>query len=95
MENQQFLLESLPNKHQKSGYDFISRYLNPGKVPELFDAKVDMITGDGTILYSINYSKCGVTNYTVHLNENMGSIKFLPQMKSEIRGKRYFGLYWS
>ena len=45
MGNQQFLLESLPNKHQKVGYDFISRYLNPGKVPEPFDVKVDMITG--------------------------------------------------
>ena len=87
MNNQQFLLESLPNKQQKAGYDFISRYLNPGKVPELFDVKVDLITGDGTILYSIDYSKCAVTNYAVHLNENMGFNKFLPQMKSEIREK--------
>jgi len=87
MGNQQFLLESLPNKHQKTGYDFISRYLNPGKVPESFDVKVDMITGDGTILYSIDYSRCAVTNYTVHLNENMGYNKFLLSMKSEIREK--------
>ena len=85
--NQQFLLESLPNKQQKVGYDFISRYLNPGKTPELFDAKVDLVTGDGTILYSIDYSKCAVTNYVVHLNENMGFNKFLPHMKSEIREK--------
>lgn len=87
MGNQQFLLESLPNKQQKAGYDFISRYLNPGKVPEPFDVKVDMVTGDGTILYSIDYSKCAVTNYAVHLNENMRLNKFLPQMKSEIREK--------
>jgi len=70
--NQQFLLESLPNKQRKAGYDFISRYLNPEKVPESFDVKVDMITCDGTILYSIDYSKCAVTNYVVYLNENMG-----------------------
>ncbi len=87
MGNQQFLLESLPNKQQKAGYDFISGYLNPGKIPQLFDVKVDMITGDGTILYSIDYSKCAVTNYATHLNENMGFNKFLPQMKSEIREK--------
>jgi len=87
MGNQQFLIESLPNKQEKVGYDFISRYLNPGKIPELFDAQVDMITGDGTILYSIDYSKCAVSNYVVHLNENMGFNKFLPQMKSEIREK--------
>ena len=87
MGNQEFLLESLPSKQQKVAYDFISRYINAGKVPELFDVQVDMITGDGTILYTIDYSKCGVTNYAVHLNDNMGSIKFLPQMKSEIREK--------
>jgi hypothetical protein len=85
--NQQFLLESLPNKQQKAGYDFISKYLNPGKTPEPFDVKVDMITGDGTILYSIDYSTCSVTNYAIHLNENMGLNKFLPSMKSEIREK--------
>jgi len=90
MGNQQFLLESLPNKHQNAGYDFISRYINAGKVPELFDAQIDMITGDGTILQTIDYSKCEVTNYAVHLNENMASIKFLPQMKSEIREKGIF-----
>ena len=87
MGNQQFLLESLPNKLQKTSYDFISRYINAGKVPELFDIQIDMITGDGTILYSIDYSKCKVTNYSVYLNENMGFIKFLPQIKSEIHEK--------
>jgi len=90
MENQQFLLESLPNKQQKTAYDFISRYINAGKIPELFDTKIDLITGDGAILYSIDYSKCRVTNYAVYLNDNMGSIKFLPQMKPEIREKGIF-----
>ncbi|MEK0367830.1 MAG: hypothetical protein QQN45_07880, partial [Nitrosopumilus sp.] len=87
MKNQQFLLESLPNIQQKAGYDFISKYINGPKVPELFDVKMDAITGDGTILYSINYKKCGVINYAVYLNDNMGVNKFLPQMNSEIREK--------
>ena len=85
--NQDFLIESLPNKQQKTGYEFISKYINPGKTPELFDIQVDLITGDGTILYSIDYSKCEIVNYSVFLNENMAYNKFLPQMKSEIREK--------
>ena len=85
MGNQEFILESMPNKQHKAGYDFISKYINPGKSPELFDVRVDAITGDGTILYSISYSRCEITNYSVFVNENMALIKFLPQMRSEIR----------
>lgn len=88
--NQQLLIESLPNKHQKQGYDFISRYLNPGKSPEPFFATIEVITGDGTILASIDYSDCNVANYAVNLKDTMVSISFLPQLKSEIREKGIF-----
>ena len=87
MENQQFLLESLPNMHHEVFYDYLGRYIDSPKVPELFNVKINTITGDGTILYSANYKKCEFIEYTVYLNDNMLFNKFLPQMKSEIRDK--------
>jgi len=84
LENQDFLAESLPNKFLMGGYDFISRYTNPGKSPEVFDLRVDLVTGDGTILYSAAYSNCEATNYATYLNDNIAILKFTPSLKSEI-----------
>ena len=90
LENQDFLAESLPNKFLMEGYDFISRYINIGKSPELFDIRVDLITGDGTFLYSNDYSNCEATNYATFLNDDINTIKFTPSLKFEIRNKTVF-----
>ena len=90
LENQDFLAESLPNKFMMGGYDFISRYTNPGKTPEVFDFRVDLITGDGTILYSNAYSNCEATNYATYLNDNIALLKFTPSLKPEIKDQVIF-----
>ena len=88
--NQDFLIESLPNEFSLGGYDLISHYINPGKSPEPFDIRVDLITGDATILYSSSFDKCEATSYAVYLNDNMAFIKFTPSLKSEIRDRVMF-----
>jgi len=83
----QFYGESLPNKFASGGYEFVERYINPGKTPELFDVRVDVVTGDGTILYSGDYSKCEGQTYATYLNDNVVWIKFHPAMKYEFRDR--------
>ncbi|TRZ69786.1 MAG: hypothetical protein D4R96_02635 [Nitrosopumilaceae archaeon] len=80
-------LGGLPNAQHKDGYDFISRYLNPGKTPELIDVRIDTVTGDGTILYSTVYGKCNVDNAALYYNDGMAIIRYVPGLKPEIRGQ--------
>ena len=88
--NRDFLVESLPNEFETEGYKHIFDYINPGKTPELFDVKADLITGDGTILLSGAFSKCEATSYAVYLNNNIVNIKFTPSLKFEIRDNWVF-----
>ena len=82
-----FMGESLPNKFSKNAYSTIERYINPGKVPEPFDIRVDVVTGDGTILYSGDYDDCVGQNYSSYLNDNIAWIKFHPALKYEFRDR--------
>jgi len=84
-ENQLIHLETLPNKYDSIGSFLVSKYINPGEVPLLFDETADYITGDGTKLFSLKYGKCFVSNYMTYLNDNMGIIKFGSPIKPEIR----------
>jgi len=86
----EFYLESLPTKDKKGFYDFLSRYINPGKVPEQFNVSVDLISGDGTILQRWNYVKCDVVDYTLHLEEYMIRFSFSGEEISEILEKTDF-----
>ncbi len=86
----QFYLESLPTKDKKGFYDFLSRYINPGKIPEQFNVSVDLISGDGTILQRWNYAKCNVIDYTIHLEEYTVRFTFTGEKASEILEKTDF-----
>lgn len=80
-------LGGLPNAQHKDAYDFISRYLNPGKTPELIDVRIDTVTGDGTILYSAVYADCNVDDSALYYNDGMVIIRYVPGLKPEIRGQ--------
>jgi len=80
-------LGGLPNTQHKYAYDFISRYLNPGKTPEPTDVKIDTVTGDGTILYSTVYKKCNVDDASVYYIDGMTIVRYVPGLKPEIRGQ--------
>jgi hypothetical protein len=85
--NQQFQVQSLPNKYSKGGYELVSKYINPSAPIELFDVNVDLITGDGTKLFSIIYPRCSGTNYSIFSDNNIADIKYTPSIKFEIRDK--------
>jgi hypothetical protein len=90
-ETTQFWLESLVSQDKKLFYDFIiSKYINPGKVPELFDVSVDLVTGDGTILQSWQYHKCKVTDYVTFRDDNLIYARFTGKIDYEIRDKTSF-----
>ncbi len=76
----------LPNIHHKDAYQFISRYVNPGKTPEPLDMRFDTVTGDGTILFSTNYNECTIKDASTYLSDNMALIRYTPSLKSEIHG---------
>ena len=82
-----FMGESLPNKFATDSYRTVERYINPGKVPEPFDIRVDVVTGDATILYSGDYDDCIGLRYSTYLNDNMAWIKFHPSLKFEFRDR--------
>jgi hypothetical protein len=48
--------------------------------------RFDTVTGDGTILFSTNYNKCTINDASTYLNDNMAIIRYVPGLKSEIRG---------
>jgi hypothetical protein len=82
-----FMGESLPNKFATTTYKTAEQYLNPGKDPEPFDIRVDVLTGDGMILYSGDYDDCSGVKYSAYLNDNIAMIKFHPSLKSEFRDR--------
>ena len=89
--NSQFWLESLPSQDKEDFYDlFVYRHINPGKHPELIDASIDLVTGDGTILQSWQYHKCGITDYIVYLHDNSLFIPFTGTPNPEIRDRITF-----
>jgi len=86
----QFFLESLPSYDKKGFYEFLSRYVNPTREPELFDVSIDLITGDTTILQRWNYVDCEVTNYQMRLDDSALSYPFSGKPQGEIRDKTDF-----
>jgi hypothetical protein len=81
------LLTGLTNVFHEKLYDFVGSYINPGKDPENFDFRYDVVTGDGTILFSEKYSECSVTNFATYYNDQMFYVKFVPSLESEIRSQ--------
>jgi len=64
-----FLLESNPSKDKSEIYQFLSRYINPGKTPEPFDVDLTLLTGNGTILYTHKYAKCSAVDFDWYVQE--------------------------
>ena len=85
-----FVLESLPSKDKKELYEFFAFYINPGRVPQLFDVSVDLILGDGEILQRWNYVNCDLVEYKLKVEESLLRYPVTKQLKPEIRDKSEF-----
>jgi len=81
-----FLLESIPSKDKTSFYDFISASLN-SNFPKNMNISIDVISGDGITFETLNYKKCAVDSYFIHVNDSKGKFSFLDDgnSKMEIR----------
>lgn len=64
--------------------------MNAGKVPEPFEARVDVLSGDGAIIQSWDYRKCDIVDYTTFVNENKETYRFSNTDESEIRDVAIF-----
>ncbi len=86
-----FLIESNPSKDKSEIYQQLSRYINPGKPPEPFNVNVDVITADGTILYTLKYKKCSAIDFDWYLQEevNYYGLPNIPQPETRERYTNY------
>jgi len=85
-----FKLESLPTKEKAPFYKFVSRYINPGKTPEPFDVNIDTITGDGTTLHRLQYTKCSGVDFWWYLQDGTWFYQFSQKQQDEIRERYIF-----
>ncbi len=72
----EFLLESLPSKDKQSYYEYIAKSLSSVQ-PKLINISIDVFSGDGTLIETLNYKRCVVTSYFIHVNDSKGKYSFL------------------
>ena len=71
-----FLLESLITPDKQILYEkLVTEYFEDFEY-EKFDVTIEPVTKDGTILQSWEYKKCELEDYSVYLNELLGTLKF-------------------
>ena len=85
-----FSLESLPSKDKVTFYEIISKYLNPGKIPEPFDVSIDVISGDGSTIVTMNYNKCRISEYLPYLQNFVFIYPLSNEFGPEIRERTIF-----
>lgn len=79
----EFLLESLPSKDKKSFYEFVEASLSVPN-PPLININIDVFSGDGTLIETLNYKRCIVNSYFVHVNDSKGKYSFLDDSTSDM-----------
>ncbi len=89
-ETPKFYLESLPSKDKAWLYELASMYINPGKIPELFEVTIDVLAGNGSILQIWDYSKCDIIDYKPILADSLATRMFTEQFQPEIRERTIF-----
>lgn len=82
----EFFLESIPSKDKKPFYEFLEKSLNSYQSRPM-EINIDVISGDGTLLETLNYRQCTVSSYFIHVNDSKGKFTFLDEgtSKMEIR----------
>ena len=79
----EFLLESLPSKDKKSFYEHIGDSLN-SPFAKTLDIHIDVFSGDGTLIETLNYKKCIIDSYFLHVNDSKGKFSFLDEGSSNM-----------
>ncbi len=74
-----FLLESLPSKDKKPYYQLLKKSIEDKRVESTnnrMHISIDLFSGDGEIIQSLEYRDCKVTEYFVHGVDSKGKIFF-------------------
>ncbi len=77
-----FLLESVPSKDKKPFYELVKGSIedkNTRKTDNKMDVAIDLYSGDGEIILTLEYSGCSVTEYFIHGVDSKGKIFFLEE----------------
>ncbi len=77
-----FLLESVPSKDKKPFYKLVKASIedkNTRKTDKKIDVEIDLYSGDGEIILTLEYSGCTVTEYFIHGVDSKGKIFFLEE----------------
>lgn len=74
-----FLLESIPSKDKKSFYQLLKKSIesrNQQTKEGRMHVSIDLYSGDGEIIQSLEYRDCGVTEYFVYGVDSKGKVLF-------------------
>lgn len=86
-----FLLETLPNKDNIGYYRAIDDYFQiDSKLFKDFDANIDVVSGDGTVLQTWEYLNCDLEDFSVYLQDNVLFDRFSGSAGPEIRERSIF-----
>jgi len=86
-----FLLETLPSKENINYYQAIDDYFQTDSpLFKSFDASIDVVSGDGTVLQTWEYRNCDLEDYTVYLQDNVFFDRFQGKSGAEIRERSIF-----
>ena len=78
-----FQLESIPSKDKERYYTFVAESMK-SSVPPRFDITIYLMADDGYIIEKLNYKKCMVEEYFVHVNDSKGKFSFLEDANSKL-----------
>ena len=86
-----FLLETLPNKDNIEFYQAIDDYFQvDSPLFKKFDVSIDVVSGDGSVLQTWEYTNCDLEDYVVYLQDNIMFNKFHGGIGPEIRERNIF-----
>ncbi len=82
----EFSLESIPSDDKQPLYQYIAKNLNR-QFPDRFEMDIDLVSADGSIIETLNYNKCVITEYFVYSNDSKGKYRFSDSLpaKMELR----------
>jgi len=83
----EFLLESLPSEDKKPFYELVQSSFSaksPFATQEFLDIYIDLYSGGGQLIETLNYKRCTITEYFVHTIDSKGKYRFLEDDNSRI-----------
>jgi hypothetical protein len=89
----QFQLVDLPSKDKAQFYQLVSSSIqllgtnddNNYETNPVFDVYIDLITGDGTLLYTLEYDQCQISAYYAYDDGNKQDYRMASEDQSEYR----------